>query len=191
IQAHVDDAVAKGARVVTGGKRVEGADGLFFQPTVLADVDHSMRCMSEETFGPTLPRMRVADTEEAIRLANDGRYGLQASVWQRDTDRGEALARRVEAGVCCVNDAQVNYVALELPMGGWKASGLGSRHGPDGIRKYTKRQSLMVTPGHAPPREVHYLPYAAETTALLADALAALAASDLFDDAQRRTLLAF
>ena len=188
IQAHVDDAVAKGARVVTGGKRVEGADGLFFQPTVLADVDHSMRCMSEETFGPTLPVMRVADTEEAIRLANDGRYGLQASVWTRDTDRGEALARRVEAGVCCVNDAQVNYVALELPMGGWKASGLGSRHGPDGIRKYTKRQSLMVTPGYAPPREPHMPPYSAIVTQQISDTLGALVTSDMFTDAQRRTL---
>src|SRR5215208_8483131 len=141
IEAHVDDAVTKGARIVTGGKRAEGGQGLFFEPTVLADVDHSMRCMSEETFGPTLPVMRVADPEEAIRLANDGPYGLQGSVWTRDTQRGEALARRVESGVCCVNDAQVNYVALELPMGGWKASGLGSRHGSDGIRKYTKRQS--------------------------------------------------
>ncbi|MFL5893417.1 MAG: aldehyde dehydrogenase family protein [Solirubrobacterales bacterium] len=188
IQAHVDDAVAKGARVVTGGKRVEGADGLFFEPTVLTDVDHSMRCMSEETFGPTLPVMRVADSEEAIRLANDGPYGLQASVWTRDADRGEALARRVESGVCCVNDAQVNYVALELPMGGWKASGLGSRHGPDGIRKYTKRQSLLVTPGYAPSREAHMPPYSAIVTQQIADTLGALVTSDLFTDAQRQTL---
>src|SRR5215212_3602935 len=159
IQAHVDDAVAKGARVVTGGKRVEGADGLFFEPTVLANVDHSMRCMSEETFGPTLPVMRVADSEEAIRLANDGPYGLQASVWTTDHVRGEEIARRIEAGVSSVNDTQLNYAAMELPMGGWKSSGLGSRHGADGIRKYTKRQSLMVTPGYAPPRELHYFPY--------------------------------
>jgi acyl-CoA reductase-like NAD-dependent aldehyde dehydrogenase/choline dehydrogenase-like flavoprotein len=188
IQAHVDDAVAKGARVVTGGHRVEGGQGLFFEPTVLADVDHSMRCMSEETFGPTLPVMRVADGEEGIRLANDGLYGLQASVWTRDTQRGESLARRVEAGVCCVNDAQLNYVALELPMGGWKASGLGSRHGPDGIRKYTKRQSLLVTPGYAPTREPHMPPYSAAVTRQISETLGALATSDLFSDAQRRTL---
>src|SRR3954447_20097539 len=188
IQAHVDDAVAKGARVVTGGNRVEGAAGLFFEPTVLADVDHSMRCMSEETFGPTLPVMRVADGDEAIRLANDGPYGLQASVWARDAERGEALARRVEAGVCCVNDAQVNYVALELPMGGWKASGLGSRHGPDGIRKYTKRQSLMITPGYAPPRDLHMFPYSALVTEQVAQSFNALVTSDLFTDAQRQTL---
>ncbi len=190
IEAHVNDAVERGAEVVVGGRRASGP-GRFYEPTVLVGVDHSMRCMTEETFGPTLPVMRVTDADEAIRLANVGPYGLQASVWTHDSERGEALARRLEAGVACVNDAQLNYAALELPMGGWKASGLGSRHGPDGIRKYTKRQSLLVTPGHAPPREAHYLPYAAETTAVLADALAALAASDLFDDAQHRTLLAF
>ncbi len=188
IEAHVADAVDKGARVVTGGRRVEDAAGLFFEPTVLADVDHSMRCMVEETFGPTLPVMRVSDAKEAIQLANDGPYGLQASVWTRDAKRGEALARRIEAGVCCVNDAQVNYVALELPMGGWKASGLGSRHGPDGIRKYAKRQSLLITPGHAASREAHMLPYTAQVTQQIGDTIGALAASDLFDDSQRRTL---
>jgi acyl-CoA reductase-like NAD-dependent aldehyde dehydrogenase/choline dehydrogenase-like flavoprotein len=188
IEAHVRDAVAKGARVVTGGERVEGAAGRFFQPTVLADVDHSMRCMIEETFGPTLPVMPVDDANQAIRLANEGPYGLQASVWTSDTAAGERMARRVEAGVCCVNDAQVNYVALELPMGGWKASGLGSRHGPDGIRKYAKRQSLLVTPAYAPSREAHMLPYSATVTQQMGQAVNALAASELFTDAQRRTL---
>jgi acyl-CoA reductase-like NAD-dependent aldehyde dehydrogenase len=85
--------------------------------------------MTEETFGPTLPIMKVADAEEAIRLANDSPYGLGASVFTKDVARGEAIARRIEAGAVCVNDAQLNYLALELPMGGWKASGLGSRHG--------------------------------------------------------------
>ena len=155
---------------------------------MLADVDHSMRCMVEETFGPTLPVMRVADAEQAIDLANDGPYGLQASVWTRDTDSGEAVARRIEAGVACVNDAQLNYAALELPMGGWKASGLGSRHGPDGIRKYTKRQSLMITPGYAPSRDAHMFPYSAQVTETIGETVSALAASDLFSDAQRPTL---
>ena len=116
IDAHVRDAVDKGAEVVTGGKRGEGP-GRFYEPTVLAGVDHSMRCMTEETFGPTLPVMRVADAEEAVRLANDGPYGLQASVWTRDTERGEALARRIEAGVCCVNDAQLNYARARAADG--------------------------------------------------------------------------
>ncbi len=188
IEAHVRDAVERGARIVTGGKPTEGLPGRFFEPTVLADVDHSMRCMIEETFGPTLPVMKVGDPDEAVRLANDGPYGLQASVWTRDTERGEAVARRVEAGVCCVNDAQLNYAALELPMGGWKASGLGSRHGPDGIRKYAKRQSLMITPGYAPPRELHMFPYSAPVTEQVAQTFNALVTSDLFTDAQRQTL---
>jgi acyl-CoA reductase-like NAD-dependent aldehyde dehydrogenase/choline dehydrogenase-like flavoprotein len=189
IEAHVEDARAKGARVLTGGKRGAGP-GRFYEPTVLADVDHSMRCMVEETFGPTLPVMRVADADEAVALANDGPYGLQASVWTRDEIRGEEVARRIEAGVACVNDAQVNYAALELPMGGWKSSGLGSRHGADGIRKYTKRQSLMVVPGYAPSRDPHHFPYSAQVSQAVAEGFAALAASELFSDGQRAALAA-
>ena len=157
VDDHVRDAVQKGAKVLVGGHRQPG-QGRFFAPTVLVDVDHSMKIMTEETFGPTLPIMKVADAEEALRLANDTDYGLQASVWTRDLERGEALARRVEAGVVCVNDAQVNYSALNLPMGGWKSSGLGSRHGAGGIRKYTKTQSLLVT-RLAPKRDLHMFPY--------------------------------
>jgi acyl-CoA reductase-like NAD-dependent aldehyde dehydrogenase len=165
IDDHVRDAVAKGAKVLVGGHPREG-EGRFFEPTVLVDVDHSMKIMREETFGPTLPIMKVSDAEEAVRLANDSNYGLQASVWTRDVHRGEALARRVEAGVVCVNDAQVNYTALNLPMGGWKTSGLGTRHGANGIRKYTKVQSLLVT-RLAPKRDVHMFPYSKGRTRAL------------------------
>jgi len=157
VDSHVKDAVAKGAKVLVGGHAKAG-EGRFFEPTVLVDVDHSMKIMTEETFGPTLPIMRVRDTEEAIRLANDSAYGLQASVFTRDTDKGEQLARRIEAGAVCVNDVQVNYMALNLPMGGWKTSGLGTRHGAGGIRKYTKVQSLLVTK-LAPKRDLHMFPY--------------------------------
>ncbi len=146
--------------------------------------------MVEETFGPTLPVMRVTDAEQAIGLANEGPYGLQASVWTRDHERGEEVARRIEAGSVCVNDAQVNYAALELPMGGWKESGLGSRHGRDGIRKYTRRQSLMVVPGYAPSRDPHHFPYNAQASQAMGEVFAALATSDLLSDPQRATLVA-
>jgi acyl-CoA reductase-like NAD-dependent aldehyde dehydrogenase/choline dehydrogenase-like flavoprotein len=187
ISGHVADAVDKGARVMTGGSAGEGR-GRFYEPTVLADVDHSMLCMTEETFGPTLPVMRVADAEEAVRLANDVPYGLAASVWTRDAERGEGIARRVEAGACCVNDAQVNYLALELPMGGWKSSGLGSRHGADGIRKYTARQAIVVTPATAQPREAHYLPFSPAVSLRIAEAVKFAATSELLSDSQRVTL---
>src|SRR3954470_9265135 len=165
VSRHVQQARDAGARVLAGGKQREGA-GRFYEPTVLADVDHSMTAMTEETFGPTLPVMKVADAEEAIRMANDSPYGLSASVFTRDTARGEALASRIEAGAVCINDAAINYIALELPMGGWKESGLGVRHGAAGIRKYTRAQALLVT-RIAPKREIHYFPYRPRVTKLL------------------------
>jgi acyl-CoA reductase-like NAD-dependent aldehyde dehydrogenase len=168
ISEHVADAVDKGARVLTGGRAVQDAGGgRFYEPTVLVDVDHSMKAMTEETFGPTLPIMKVRDAEEALRLANDTPYGLAASVFTRDAERGEALARRIDAGAVTVNDAMINYTALELPMGGAKASGLGSRHGAGGIRKYCAQQAIVVTSKLAPKREVHMFPYRARNTKLL------------------------
>jgi len=165
IDGHVQDALAKGARAVTGGKG-RRENGIFYEPTVLVDVDHSMSAMTEETFGPTLPIMKVSDAEEAIRLANDTTYGLAASVFSKDVARAEAVARRIEAGAVVVNDAMLNYSALELPMGGWKASGLGSRHGAGGIRKYARQQALLIT-RFAPKRDVHMFPYNARVTRLL------------------------
>jgi acyl-CoA reductase-like NAD-dependent aldehyde dehydrogenase len=165
IRRHVEQARDAGARITTGGHVREGA-GRFYEPTVLADVDHSMSAMTEETFGPTVPIMKVADAEEAIRLANDSTYGLGASVWTKDLARGEAIARRLESGYACVNDANVNYFAYELPMGGWKESGLGVRHGAGGIRKYTRQQAILVT-RLAMKRDVHFFPYTARNTKLL------------------------
>jgi acyl-CoA reductase-like NAD-dependent aldehyde dehydrogenase len=110
--------------------------------------------------------MKVGNVEEAVSLANDSAYGLQASVWTNDIGRGEALARRMEAGVVCVNDAQINYTALNLPMGGWKSSGIGTRHGAGGIRKYCKIQSLLVT-RRSLKRELFMFPYKAGRTKLL------------------------
>ncbi|HEU4975752.1 MAG TPA: aldehyde dehydrogenase family protein [Baekduia sp.] len=166
VERHVEDAKAKGARVLVGGSRGSHGGGYWYEPTVLVDVDHTMECMTEETFGPTLPIMKVRDEEEAIRLANDSPYGLGASVFGKDTKHAEAVARRIEAGAVCVNDALVNYSALELPMGGAKASGLGSRHGAGGIRKYCQQQAILVT-RLAGKKDPHMYPYSARTTKLL------------------------
>ena len=144
VERHVQDAVARGAKVLVGGRRRTDLSGLYFEPTVLVDVDHGMDVMRDETFGPVIPIMRVRDEEEAIRLANDSRYGLDASVWTRDLDRGARVARRVQSGAVCVNDVLVNYAVTEVPMGGWKESGIGYRHGPGGIRKFCAQQSVVI-----------------------------------------------
>jgi len=171
IESHVADAIDKGARVLTGGHALQPAvagGGRFYEPTVLVDVDHTMVCMTEETFGPTLPIMRVADAEEAVRLANDSPYGLGASVFSRDVARGEEIARRLDTGAANVNDAMINYTVLELPMGGAKASGLGSRHGAGGIRKYCSQQAIVVTPRLALKKEPFMYPYRRRTSRMLA-----------------------
>src|SRR3954471_20433171 len=165
VERHVEDARAHGARVVVGGHR-EQRPGQWFEPTVLVDVNHDMAIMREETFGPTLPIMRVADADEAVRLANDSPYGLGASVFSGDAARGDAIARRLESGSVCVNDALISYYALELPMGGAKASGMGYRHGPGGILKFTQHQALLVSRIHLK-RDVYMYPYRSRTSRLL------------------------
>jgi len=172
VERHVEDAVAKGARAVVGGARGR-TDGLWFEPTVLLDVDHTMDCMREETFGPTLPIMKVANADEAVRLANDSPFGLNAAVFGRDLANAESVARRLDCGAVCINDALVNYTALELPMGGAKTSGIGYRHGPGGIRKYCQQQSLLISRFHTH-RDFHTYPYQRRKTALLARAAKAL-----------------
>jgi acyl-CoA reductase-like NAD-dependent aldehyde dehydrogenase len=144
VRSHVQDAVDKGAQVLVGGKAAAGP-GQFFEPTVLTGVDHTMKIMTEETFGPALPIMKVRDSDEAVRLANDSRYGLNSSVFSRDLAKGEQVARRLTAGNACVNDALMNYLALEAPFGGANESGLGARHGAPGIRKYCATQTILVT----------------------------------------------
>ncbi|WP_353953427.1 aldehyde dehydrogenase family protein [Knoellia sp. S7-12] len=165
VTSHVQDAVRAGARALTGGAVREGA-GRFFEPTLLVDVDEDMDCMTQETFGPTLPILKVADEEEAIRIANSTSFGLQASVYTKDKKRGQRVARRLHAGTVTINDVLANYFALELPMGGWKDSGLGARHGAEGIRKFTKRQSILVT-NFPMKNELHTMPFNAGSQALM------------------------
>jgi acyl-CoA reductase-like NAD-dependent aldehyde dehydrogenase len=156
VEDHVDDALANGARALTGGGRA-GGPGDFFEPTVLVDVDHSMKVMRDETFGPVVGVMKVRDSEEAIRLANDSRYGLAASVFG-GRNRAEQVARRIEAGSVNVNDVITNMFAMGVPMGGWKQSGIGYRHGEYGIKKYCRPESIVVT-RIAGKREPSWYPY--------------------------------
>jgi acyl-CoA reductase-like NAD-dependent aldehyde dehydrogenase len=155
---HVEDARSKGARVLTGGKRKEGP-GQWYEPTVIADVDHSMKVMTDETFGPVVPVMKVRDADEAVRLANDTRYGLSASVFAGTSDEGAAIARRIEAGAVNVNDVLTNFFALGLPMGGWKESGIGFRHGSYGIKKFVRPESIVVPRVKQGKRDPLWFPY--------------------------------
>ena len=141
VAAQVDDAIGKGARALTGGKRADGP-GDYYEPTVLVDVDHSMGLMRDESFGPVVGVMKVADSEEAVRLANDTRYGLSATVFG-PSRRAEGVARRIECGAVNVNDVLFNYAVPGVPMGGWKESGIGYRHAEYGIRKYCRSESIV------------------------------------------------
>ena len=130
VEDHVAEAAAAGATILTGGRRVNpaGLAGFFYEPTVLTNVHHGMRIMREETFGPVLPIMSVRDEAEAVRLANDSEFGLSASIWTRDLQRGERLARSLESGSVMVNDCLSSFGIAEAPHGGFKLSGLGRTH---------------------------------------------------------------
>lgn len=160
IEEHVKDAVARGAHVLTGGKRRDELGGRFYEPTVLTDVDHSMSIMTDETFGPVLPIMKVRDADEALRLANDSRYGLNASVWTSQKSNGERLAREVEAGSVCVNDVITGFAITDASFGGMKESGNGRRHGTSGIRRFAVEQTI-VTDRFGMKRDPIWFPYSA------------------------------
>lgn len=140
IESHMEDALAKGARVLAGGRR----EGLFMEPTVVVDVDHTMKLMREETFGPVMPIMKVRDATEAVRLANDSEYGLSASVWSQDLKRGERIARELEVGSVVVNDTLAHYAVSELPFGGVKKSGTARTHGKQDVLQFTQLKAYGV-----------------------------------------------
>jgi len=175
VEDHVDDALASGAKALVGGKRVPGP-GDYFEPTVLVDVDHSMKVMRDETFGPVVGVMKVRDAEEALKLANDSRYGLSGSVFG-EKERAERVARRVECGAVNVNDVLVNYATTDVPMGGWKQSGIGYRHGEPGIKKYCRTESVVIT-RFGGKREATWFPYTKTRRGLISRVAQAFNARD-------------
>jgi acyl-CoA reductase-like NAD-dependent aldehyde dehydrogenase len=144
VEEHVADAVAKGARVLIGGRRNPNLKGLYYEPTVLVNVDHGMKVMTEETFGPVLPIRRVKDEDEAVRLANDSVYGLSASVWTENIDKGLDLARRVSSGSTNINDMAVTFGVCEAPFGGVRHSGIGRSNGEYGLKGYCNVHPVIV-----------------------------------------------
>jgi succinate-semialdehyde dehydrogenase/glutarate-semialdehyde dehydrogenase len=138
VEQHVEDAIAGGARLLLGGERLQPLGPNFYSPTVLADVNHEMRIMREETFGPVLPVTPFDSDADAVRLANDSEYGLAASVWTRDRARGEQIAQQIQTGTVMINDAVSCFGISEAPHGGVKASGIGRTHGCFGLEEMVR-----------------------------------------------------
>ncbi|HZA08836.1 aldehyde dehydrogenase family protein [Mycobacterium sp.] len=176
VSRHVNDAVSKGAKALIGGKPKR--DGLFYEPTVLVDVNHEMDCMRDETFGPTLPVMKVRDADEAIEKANDSRFGLSGSVWTRDRAKAMALAKRMDTGFVHINNVILGVIQLPLPFGGWHDSGLGERSGgAAGIRKYCRTKSI-VADRVAMKKELNWYPYSRRKGRVMSTMIRLLAARD-------------
>lgn len=146
VSSHVDDAVVKGATVVAGGKARPDLGPLFYEPTVLTGVPEDAECYRDETFGPLVSIYPVADVDEAIERANDTEYGLNASVWAGTKAEGEAIAARIHAGTVNVDEGYAPaWGSTGAPMGGMGVSGVGRRHGEDGLLKYTEPQTIATT----------------------------------------------
>ena len=168
VEDHVSDAVERGAEIRAGGHRLNDAKGWFHQPTVLTGVDHSMKIMRDETFGPVLPIMTFKTDEEAVRLANDSIYGLTANVFTGDLDRGKRIAEQIDAGTVMVNEVVYTHALAQTPWGGVKQSGYGRTHGALGLLELVSAQHIHVNamPGLA---DVWWFPYSKRAGALFRD----------------------
>lgn len=143
-EEHVQDAVRKGAQIAAGGRRRPELGPLFYEPTVMENVTPEMEVYAEETFGPLAAVYPFETVDEAVEQVNASRYGLHCGVFTGNRRQGERIAARLEAGSVSVNDSYINWAAMDAPMGGVKESGIGRRHGPEGIRKYTESQTIVV-----------------------------------------------
>ncbi|MBB5911229.1 succinate-semialdehyde dehydrogenase/glutarate-semialdehyde dehydrogenase [Nocardia transvalensis] len=161
VTRHLEDAKAKGADIVVGGSPAAG-NGLYFQPTVVVDATHEMQLMTEETFGPVVAITRVRDEEEAIRFANDCRYGLSGSVFTRDAAKARRIAARLTTGSVVHNDASVIYGVAEAPFGGRKESGVGQVNGTGALRGFTHAQPVLIDRWQSKKESVWY-PYSEKT----------------------------
>jgi succinate-semialdehyde dehydrogenase/glutarate-semialdehyde dehydrogenase len=168
VEDHVSDAVERGATVRAGGHRLNDSEGWFHEPTVITGVDHSMKLMRDETFGPVLPIMTFKTDEEAVRLANDSIYGLTASVFTGNFDRGKRIAEQIEAGTVMVNEVVYTHAVAQTPWGGVKQSGYGRTHGTLGLLELVSAQHIHLNamPGLA---DVWWFPYSKRGGALFRD----------------------
>jgi len=183
IERQVDESVGMGAEILVGGERPK-REGNFYAPTVLGNVTHEMPVIREETFGPVLPIMSFSDVPDAVEKANDTRYGLTASVWTRDTDRGEKVARRIDAGTVVVNDHAYTYGINEMPWGGYKESGHGRTHGVWGIEEVTRMKHINKgsadnLPRSRRPQSSWWFPYPDDYTDTMGDAVEFLYANSV------------
>ncbi|MFN7955727.1 MAG: aldehyde dehydrogenase family protein [bacterium] len=170
---HIADALAKGARVRAGGARRSDLEGLFVPPTVVTDVASGMKILEDETFGPLLPIVKVADDEEAVRLANLGRFGLSASVWSKDLAKARRIAERLEVGSVVINDCLLAFGIPNLPFGGVKESGFGRSHGEEGLIEMS-RVKTVVEDRFGFKREFFWFPYHPRTYDIIKIALKAI-----------------
>ncbi|HSJ21507.1 MAG TPA: succinic semialdehyde dehydrogenase [Nocardioidaceae bacterium] len=145
VTAHVEDAVAKGAKVLAGGRPRPDLGPYFYEPTILEGVDPDMKCFGEETFGPVVSLYRFHDEADAVARSNEGEYGLNASIYTKDVKRGRQIAKQIKCGTVNVNEAfAATFGSLDAPMGGMRESGLGRRQGAEGIHRYTDVQAVAV-----------------------------------------------
>jgi acyl-CoA reductase-like NAD-dependent aldehyde dehydrogenase len=160
LRSLLHDALDKGAKLEIGGFPAIHS-GWYWPPTVISGVDHSMRIMKEEAFGPILPIQTVGTDQEAIQLANDNEYGLDAYVFSSDLDRANRIANALDAGSVDINDVIVNYVVRDLPFGGVKQSGMNRYHGREGLRMFTNPKAMVIDDGRSD-TEPNWFPYQEE-----------------------------